>query len=164
MLRILISLCIAACATLAIHGALADADAQPADPAGSGSGIAAAGSAVAPAPSAPVQTVTPVDPTSDPKGFINAMKDAKAVGWPVAVALGAWGLLTLLAKGASEFSKLAFLKSGRAAIAVAGLLAVLTAAIAAATRAGSWSAVAGALVASALAFVNFHAPTPDPKA
>lgn len=117
--------------------------------AGAGSALGSA----APAASTP----TLVDPTSDLSGFWNEIKALKGQ-WIVLVLLGAYGLLKALSAFAPKFSFLTPLTQGRAAIAWAGALSIVTATFAAVTHAGTWGTVGSAAIAAVLAFMNFKAP------
>lgn len=115
---------------------------------GSGSAMGSAAGSAAPAP-----TITAIDPTQDPGGFLGELGAAKKAGWPVLIGLIAFGL----AKGFALL--LPSLNKGRTAIAIAGAAAIGAAVIAAGTGAASWSSLLGALVPAVVAFIDFKAPT-----
>ncbi len=119
-----------------------------------GSAMLDAGAAAGPAAPAPQL----VDPTVDLAGFWAELKALKSTGWTVLVLLVAYGLLKSLGALAPKWSFLQPLTQGRAAIAWAGALSIVTAAFAAVTHMGTWAAVGSAAISAVLAFINFHAP------
>ena len=154
-----------AVAVLIPSAALAQGSSDPAGAApamiDAGSGTSSASSAiVAPTPT-PLPATLP-DPAEHPDDFIAALKDAKTHGWPLVILYGAVGLLELAAFFGKKKSIawLAWLGKGRVSVVIGGGIAILTAAIVALAKSGTWSA---AFIAMGFAATTYwHQAGTDP--
>lgn len=108
---------------------------------GSGSG-----SAVTPAPHDTVD-----DPTKDPGAYIDDVKAAKRQGWPLAILVGAYGVMIGLIR-------LGWLKkvSGTAAAVLAAGAAIVASALDALVSTGTWWATMAAAVGALLLVLAPH--------
>lgn len=96
-----------------------------------------------------------IDPATNPAGFLDQLLAFAKTSWPIAVALGAYGLLefaTVLGKNVAFF---AWLGQGRTTLIIAGAMGVLGAALNAYLGSGTLQA---ALVAAVVALAAYWHP------
>lgn len=110
-------------------------------------------------------TTTPIDPVTNPTGYITELEQAKAstTGWPLVVLIGVFGLAEVLAaagtkakaaNASSPFARLAWLGKGRISIGIGAVVAIASSAIHALATGSTWNAVAFAAIASALLYAH----------
>lgn len=96
---------------------------------------------------------TPIpDPDSDPGAFFTELAMFWRTCWPVAAALGAYGLLEVAATLGKDVAVLAWLGTGRVSIAISGSVAVLGAGLNAYLGGGTPQAALWAAVVSLASF------------
>lgn len=96
-----------------------------------------------------------VDPATNPGGFLDQLIGFAHTSWPIAVGLGVYGLLELLADLGKEGGKLAWFGTGRVSLVIAGAIGVLGAALNAYLGGGNAQA---ALVAAVVALAAYWHP------
>ena len=102
----------------------------------------------------PIVLAPPVNPVTDPSGYISELANAKANGWAALLMVIVFGLCEIAAKAGSTVPALAWLGKGRISIVIGGGIAVGAAAIAALSSSGTWLACGYAAVAAALLYAH----------
>jgi len=127
-----------------------------------------AGAASSTATSSP--TTYAIDPLVNPTGYLTQLEAARKAGWPLAILVGVFGLVEVLAavgkkaadkNATGKIAKLAWLGRGRMSVVIGAAVAISAAAIHSLATGATWIAVASAAIGSVLFYLAPAGIDPD---